>query len=331
MDSTAMTIKSVDQIERLVRMSDGARNGLGLAPNVSQHSLNRLAWFADDDLVDLFDNYPRERLRVWQSRANLQKYTDWEPVDTTGITGREMLECLYKGSLWFNFQRIDLVDERYRRVSERLYGEIAQECRNFSVDFIHSYLLVSSPRAMVYLHLDAYENLLFVIRGGKIFHLYPTAERRMVPLEMLEDICSGSEDFFEYRSEFEQWAKVYTLEPGQFLSWPQHSPHRTRNNDELSVCLGTFHGTPAGIRRAEQLAADRFFRLNAPWLPFAKSLGRMLDAKRFGYRVIRKLGAEAKTPKEPVLARARLSATAPTGVTRIEGDPVVPEFARLAQ
>jgi hypothetical protein len=153
----------------------------------------------------------------------------------------------------------------------------------------------------------------------------------MVPLETLEDICAGSEDFFEYRTEFEQWAKIYTLEPGQFLSWPQHSPHRTRNREELSVCLGTFHGTPAGIRRVEQLAADRFFRLNAPRLPFAKSLGRMLDAKRFGYRVLRKLGAEPKPLKEPVFARARLSATAPTGVARIEGNPVVPEFARLAR
>lgn len=325
------SIKNVDQIDRLVRLSDGAKNGLGLGPDVSQHSLNRLAWFSDEDLVDLLDDYPRERLRVWQSRASLQKYTDWEPVDTTGITGREMLDCLYKGSLWFNFQRIDLVDERYRRVSARLYDEIARECRDFSVDFIHSYLLVSSPRAMVYLHLDAYENLLFVIRGGKIFYLYPAAERRMVPLETIEDICAGSEDFFEYRSEFEQWAKVYTLEPGQFLSWPQHSPHRTRNNDELSVCLGTFHGTPAGIRRAEQLTADRFFRLNAPWLPFAKSPGRMLDAKRFGYRVIRKLGGEVKTPKAPVFARARLCATAPGGVARIDGDPVVPEFARMAR
>ena len=331
MDSAGMTVKNVDQIERLVRMSDGAKNGLGLAPNVSQHSLNRLAWFDDEDLVALFDDYPRERLRVWQSGGNLQNYTDWEPVDTTGVTGREMLDCLYKGSLWFNFQRIDLVDEKYRRVSERLYDEIAQQCQGFSVEFIHSYLLVSSPRAMVYLHIDAYENLLFVIRGGKIFYLYPAAERRMVPLETLEDICAGSEDFFEYRSEFEQWAKVYTLEPGQFLSWPQHSPHRTRNNDELSVCLGTFHGSPAGIRRAEQLAADRFFRLNAPSLPFARSLGRMLDAKRFGYRVIRKLGGEPKIPKEPVFARARLSASAPTGVIRIEGDPVVPEFARLAR
>lgn len=331
MNSTEPTIESADQIERLVRMSDGAKNGLGFAPDVSQHSLNRLAWFADKDLVDLFDNYPRERLRVWQSRGDLQSYTDWEPVDTTGITGREMLACLYRGSLWFNFQRIDLVDGRYRRLSERLYAEIAQECRDFSVEFVHSYLLVSSPRAMVYLHLDAYENLLFVIRGGKIFYLYPAAERRMVPLETLEDICAGSEDFFEYRTEFEQWAKIYTLEPGQFLSWPQHSPHRTRNRDELSVCLGTFHGTPAGIRRVEQLAADRFFRLNAPRLPFAKSLGRMLDAKRFGYRVLRKLGAEPKPLKEPVFARARLSATAPTGVARIEGNPVVPEFARLAR
>ena len=177
MDSAGMTVKNVDEIERLVRMSDGAKNGLGLAPNVSQHSLNRLAWFDDADLVGLFDNYPRERLRVWQSGGNLQNYTDWGPVDTTGVTGREMLDCLYKGSLWFNFQRIDLVDEKYRRVSERLYDEIAQQCRGFSVEFIHSYLLVSSPRAMVYLHIDAYENLLFVIRGGKIFYLSLSGRR----------------------------------------------------------------------------------------------------------------------------------------------------------
>jgi hypothetical protein len=282
--------KSIEDFDRLVTIGEQQRGTIGRVPNVATHALNRLDWFGDEQLVDLFDHFPRNRLRVWQSRANLKNFTDWEPVDTTGVSGHEMLECLYKGSLWFNFQRIDLVDRRFDSLSSRLYREIGEQSKDFSVDFIHSYLLVSSPNAMVYLHLDAYENMLFVIRGNKKFYLYPPADSRMIALETLEDICAGGEDFFEYHAEFDNWAKTFSIGPGQFFSWPQHSPHRTSNNDELSVSLGTFHGTRAGIKRVEQLTADRYFRTSFPTLPFATAAGKLLDVKRFGYRVARRLG-----------------------------------------
>lgn len=322
--------KSIDQFDRLAWVGEHQKSSIGLAPNVARHALDQLDWFSDERLVDLFDNYPRDRLRVWQSGANLKHFTDWEPVDTSGVSGAEMLECLYKGSLWFNFQRIDLVDKRFDALSARLYKEIEQQCDGFSVDFIHSYLLVSSPNAMVYLHLDAYENMLFVIRGGKTFYLYPPADPRMIRLEALEDICAGGEDFFEYHNEFDQWAKTFSIGPGEFFSWPQHSPHRTRNDGNLSVSLGTFHGTKKGIRRVEQLVADRYFRQMLPSLPIAGKAGSLLNIKRFGYRIARKFGGAKKIIRPKVLAKIRLNARGTTGVASL-GEAVVPEFMRVAR
>jgi len=79
------------------------------------------------------------------------------------------------------------------------------------------------------------------------------------------------------------------------------------------------------------LTADRYFRHTFRSLPLLGTAGRLLDAKRFGYRVARKLGGAKKIVRKSVLAKVRLDAHALTGVSSVAGGAIVPEFMRAAK
>jgi Cupin-like domain len=123
-----------------------------------------------------------------------------------------------------------------------------------------STLLVSSPQAIVYYHVDAGPNLLWHIRGRKRLWVYPANNRVFVPRELMEDIsASVRTENLPYTPEFDQAALVYDLEPGQVVAWPQNSPHRIQNLDTVNVSLNTEFATKQTDRRVLVNIANRFF------------------------------------------------------------------------
>ena len=52
-----------------------------------------------------------------------------------------------------------------------------------------------------------------------------------------------------YRAELDDAAQVFDLEPGDLVYWPQYSPHRVHNHDELNVSITTNHTTALSYRR----------------------------------------------------------------------------------
>jgi len=288
-----------------------------------------MATYDDQSLIDLLERHPRTGLRAWTSGDDPKKFSDWQPVDTTGLNGEELFECLMHGRLWINMQRIDQHYENHRDASAELYRQLSEQCPHFKVEYIHSYLLLSSPKAFVYLHLDSYENFFWCIRGGKTFHLYPRDDERMVSQELMEDICSGADDFFEYRPEYDSMRTEYTVSPGDMLSWPQNSPHQVFNNGELNVGLGTFHGTQEGQQRVLNYASSWYFRNQMPLLHGTVRHGSVPTKLRsFGYRVARKIGHAQPRPATDFWAHYRLNPKEPNCLERIPNGPVLAECSR---
>ena len=315
-----------------VHVAPGDRATFGQRPIKVQHELQHGTLFDNGALIELLTRYPRERIRVWWAGTDPTQLADWQPVDTTGVSGAEMFTCLMKGRLWINLQRVDLVDDRFARLSQGLYSSLSAQCPQFKTDYVHSYVLLSSPKAFVYLHLDSYENFFWCVRGGKTFHLYPPNDRRMVSQALMEDICAGADDFFPYNPSFEALRQVYQVVPGEMMSWPQPSSHQVFNNDEINIGYGTFHGTSQGHRYVLDFTASRYFRDHWPQLhgPVRHdTLAALL--RRNAYRVARRLGVVSEPPATLFWACLRLDPAAPEGIVVLDDGPILAECSRVTR
>jgi hypothetical protein len=103
--------------------------------------------------------------------------------------------------------------------------------------------------------------MLWHIRGRKRVWVYPHFDHRFVSQKVMELVCSGdlSEDV-PYDPEFDKYALVFDVEPGQLLTWPQHAPHRVTNLEGLNVSLSTEHKNARATRRINVHLANQILR-----------------------------------------------------------------------
>jgi hypothetical protein len=87
-----------------------------------------------------------------------------------------------------------------------------------------------------------------------------------VSQDIVEQVCAGelSEDV-PYDPEFDNYALVFDVEPGQLLTWPQLTAHRVTNIQGLNVSLSTEHKNHAATRRINVHLANQFLRRTFGW------------------------------------------------------------------
>jgi hypothetical protein len=306
----------------------------GLVPWRSRHRAHELPWFNDEGLATLIDSQPRTQLRVFMSGTDpTQRHRDHQPVDTTGASGKDIVEAVKRGKLWVNLQRIDLVDDRFRKLGNQLYCEIERQCAHFRPVWINrAFLFISSPGAMVYLHADSQANMLWHMRGVKRMFIYPAYDDRIVTQSRIEEICSGGEDDLEYRHEFEPLASAFDARPGDLISWPPRAPHRVENGGDLNVSLSTFHETVEDYEKVLMHQAEYFLRGLSPW---KRDLSRAILAGRrmrsIAYRVACRLGYVKGRPTKDYYAMYRIDPTSEIGVSKFSDKPVLTEHSRLVR
>ena len=234
-------------------------------PLLAKHRVHELELFRDEALLDLLEHYPRERLQAFTMGANPLDRSEWQPVDTTGASGKDLLAAVTSGRLWFNVLGVHLVDRRYRDLIDRLYGELSEKCPGFRPHPMSCTLIISSPGALVYYHADAQPNLLWQLRGTKRVWVYPAGDRSLIDQTLMEDIfASFADEEVPYRTEFDDKATSFELHPGEVLSWPQNAPHRVTNVEGVNISLSTIHETEETDRRKLVYCANRLFRRSLP-------------------------------------------------------------------
>jgi hypothetical protein len=173
--------------------------------------------------------------------------------------------------------------------------------------------LISSPGAQVYYHLDCPANMLWHLRGRKRVWAYPL-EAGLVSDETIEGVlCGEKSEELDFKLEWDAVAIAHDLEPGEMITWPQHTPHRVVNTEGLNVSLSTEHMTPAAVKRNNVYMANRHFRklLGGPWKR-TDVIGWRPALKQFALRVSRRVPMIAPPPptgyKYPVTFEVDLSA-----------------------
>lgn len=317
-------------VEASVKVPENDRAYFGTKVIKSSHNLHQTQHFGDAELIEILDNIPRSNLRVWAADHEANDPSAYMYVDTVGIEGKDILDSVKRGAFWINLQRVDKFFPQFKSLSGQLYESLAAQCPRFQVSFIHSYILLSSPKIYFQLHVDAHENMFWCVRGGKNFYLYPPSHPKVAPREFMEDICAGvREDFLPVASENRSLRHEVAITPGDLLSWPHHSPHEFVNNDQFNVGLGTFHGTQDSVKRLLNYQASRYFRENFPLLRGDmdhESLGMAL--RRNLYRGVRKIGQLPAGRKIDFWTSYRLDPEQPNCMAKIENGPVLAECSR---
>jgi len=329
MDAKNITSLSDNGGERLLRWSTGEFDGYSSRVQVGRHRLQDMDLFNDDVLINLLDNYPRNRLQAWTMGTDPLRREDWKAVDTTGLSGKDLLAAVKSGRLWYNILRLDLFDKRYRDLVDQLYGEMVGECPRFKPMSTVGTLLLSSPHAQVYYHADGPPTTLFHVRGSKRLWIYPADDERFVSQHFLEEIFgSAMDEEVPYSPEFDRYAEVFDLEAGDAIWWPLNAPHRIENSGTLNVSLSTRYRTEQSEQRKLVYNANRFFRrrLGLQRLS-AKETGLRSACKCFTYRLCRRLGLERNDPAYVYHTDLRVDPSAELGVAPLL-EPTKPAFSR---
>ena len=312
----------------MLQWSAAEAQRFGLECQQAKHAAHEAGGFSDDALASLIDAYPREKLQAFTMGTNPEQLEDLVPVDTAGISGRDVLVAIRKGKIWFKLQRIDKW-AKYGEVVGRLYADLQEECPGFRPHGWSAVLIISSPGGLMYFHADAKPNMLWHMRGEKAFTVYPNGHRTLISQENMEDIFANAVDEeVPYRPEFEAHAQTFTLKSGDFLAWPQNTPHVVRAVGPLNVSISSFHETDEGDRRANIYGFNRFMRtrLGIKGLSVGEQ-GPIAAGKALGYKVLRKAGVVAPhMPNREYMAHYKLDPASPNGITKIAGGPVRTEF-----
>ena len=291
----------------------------GRAGQVSRHRYHESPLFERTALVRLLDDYPRRWLQAFTMGTDPARADEWRCVDIPAdMSGETMWAAVERGRLWLNVTHVEEASAGIGALIEGMYEHLGTRCPHLLNPRAHySTLLISSPGAQVYYHLDAEPNMLWHLAGHKRIWLYPAMDLGFVPQEHLEDIYAGEVDEnLPYDPAFDASAERHLLVPGDVASWPHNGPHRIRNID-MNVSLATSYRTPATYRREYVQLANRFVLRN-----LGVRVRRMDEdgvrpaLKRFAYRAANKV--------RPFARRDRSA----TYVTDLQIDPDAPDGLR---
>ncbi len=227
---------------------------------LTKHRLADTGLFTDEELADLLDSHPAGFLHVNTMGYDTTRF-EWREGDRNGVPGAELLEIVKRGHLWINVRNLFAHQPKYAKVIHSLFDDLQRNNPKFKANDRSANLLISSPDSLVHYHVDIPVNMLWHIRGVKRVWVYPHWDCRFLSQQVMEKVCAGefSEDV-PYDVDFDKYALVYDVQPGQMLTWPQHSPHRVTNVEGMCVSLSTEHKNPTAIRRINVHLANHFLR-----------------------------------------------------------------------
>lgn len=281
-----------------------------------QHALADRPMFSDEALIEVLDLYPREKLGVFTMGQNPVEWKTWKRGQAQDLTGRQLWEAVQAGRIWLNLREVNSFIESYADLAREIFGDI--EAHTGTKTFRHDLgLLISSPNAQVFYHLDATPVTLWQIRGEKKMWVYPRQEPFVSDQEIERIVLREQAEQFAYQPEWDTSAEVVDMLPGVMASWPQNAPHRLVNGPMVNVSLSIEYLTPAAMLRANVLYANGVMRRRLGARPTLKDGYSPANLAKFGIaRAAKalKLQKEVSTKAPPSF---RLDAATPGRIAAI--------------
>ena len=233
----------------------------GSRPLVFGHNLHEREMFSDAGLERLLDQYPRDSFNIYTMNDNPRTGKRIFRKGTAGdASGAEILQAIKAGRLWLNLRAVNNHLEEYDQLCDEMFGgleDLVPDLRTLRRD---CGVLISSPNARVFYHLDIPLVTLWQLRGEKTFYVYPNGQPFASDRQIEAIVLREKEEEIDYQVGFEDHAIRYDLKPGMMVTWPQNAPHRIDNTDSLNVSLSCEFQTMASVVRANALYTNGVLR-----------------------------------------------------------------------
>ena len=293
----------------------------GLKNQLLKHNYHNSDLFSDGALEELLDNYPRKSLQCYTMGTDPEKHREWTPVHIADRSGAEILEALQKGRFWVNLINIDQYNNEYADLIDNMYKKIGANCPQITnIKSSFSALLISSPGVQVYYHLDADANMLWHLKGVKKAWVYPSKDENFAPQSYIEDIVAQERhENIPYQSSFDDYAFHAELQPGDVVSWPQHSPHRIENVG-LNVSLTTSYSSKESRRLIGVHGANHHFLKKLGVKKRSTETAGLIPAiKEFSYFALNKLKLlKEGERKSTYISDIQVDNTTENGMSRLD-------------
>ncbi|MEQ1578853.1 MAG: cupin-like domain-containing protein [Hyphomicrobium sp.] len=216
------------------------------------HRLSADPLFSLTTLAGLIDEYPRQHYSLVEMGPQGSNRRLWREGDIGGLSGAQVIDAISRGRMWLNLRNVSAVDKRYREVLDQIFEEVRANVPGYETYNRTSGILISSPNAQVYYHMDLPGQSLWQLHGRKRVYVYPPNAPFLTP-EQLEKIALYEVEVdVPYDPAYDANAQVFEIGPGEMLHWPLNAPHRVENLDCLNVSMTTEYWTE-NIRRAQMV------------------------------------------------------------------------------
>ena len=229
-----------------------------------RHGLHQRPMFCDEGLAGILDRYPREALGAFTMGEDLEDWGSWRRGNVQGLSGEELLRAVQEGRLWLNLRHANLHLPEFAALCDEIAAEKQQRLGTPILNRDLG-LLISSPGARVFFHLDVPLSSLWQVRGEKRIWFYPRSEPYVSDAWIERCVLRTAEGQAPFRSEWDADAVSFPMTPGDMTTWPQNMPHRVDNGPMLNVSLSMEFMTPKALRRARVLHANGVLRRSFGW------------------------------------------------------------------
>jgi hypothetical protein len=224
------------------------------------HNLHERPMFNDDGLASLLDRYPRDKLGVFTMGSDPVDWRSWRSGKPSDLSGRELLAAVHTGRIWLNLRAANHYLDDYAALSDEIFSNKEGHIHGLKTLKHDLGVLISSPNAQVFYHLDSALVSLWQIRGTKFVRVYKPQAPFARPEQIEAVILRETPEQIPFDPSWDAEATAVTLEPGMMVTWPQNAPHRIVNGPMVNVSLSLEFMTPQALLRANVIYANGVLR-----------------------------------------------------------------------
>jgi hypothetical protein len=266
--------------------------------------------FDDAGLIKLINAYPYEGVEIFTMGHDPIKSEEWYFGDRGRHDGAALLEAVRHGRLWINLRKAQNIDPYLNELMQSLFGQIKEET---GVNTLKPDMgvLISSPGAQVFYHLDMPLVMLFQLRGQKRVYLYPP-KVPFVDQVTLEGLALRENDEqMPFNPSWDRAAFSHSLKPGEMVTWVQNAPHRIVNEAGVNVSLSIEFMTPKALLHANRVYANGYMRRRFGIVSNNQKPLGALDFLRAAYARFLKATHAFPSGKSPLVKRFSLDKNDP--------------------
>jgi hypothetical protein len=234
--------------------------GFGREVQAFGHDLHTRPMFDDAGLIDVLDRYPRDQLGVFTMGLDPVDWRSWRRGVAGDLSGAELLRAAQEGRIWLNLRATNDFLPEYRELANEIFADLEARTPGLKTFKRDVGLLISSPRAHVFYHLDVPPVTLWQLRGRKRMWVYPRTAPFVTDEQLESIVLKETAEQFPYEPAWDEAAHLQVMDPGVAVSWPQNAPHRIVNDDMLNVSLSIEYMTPTALMRANVVYANGLMR-----------------------------------------------------------------------